>query len=194
MDHFIDITILDHPEVSTRFLMEKSYAILHGVFSQVGGPSGVVPCGVSFPGYSAGTFELGSTLRVHGAAADLEQLALDVSFQRLSDYVQVSPLRRVPEKVTGYAHFYRLRGKPTKEALARRKAKRFGLHDGPNAEVLQALDGYQQRRPKAPYVRLSSNSTGQRYDLAIGVQPAETQVLNGFNAFGLSKLSTVPLF
>jgi CRISPR-associated endonuclease Csy4 len=148
--------------------------------------------GVSFPEYDADKYHLGTKLRL--LAEDeklLEQLQCEKWLNRLGDYVQVGPIKPVPDKPKGYACFKHIKLKGNKAKLARRRAKR-------NGETLQQalshFENYEEPRSRLPYINITSQTNRQRFRLFVEKQEMQGPKTGLFSCYGLSHSSTVPLF
>ena len=106
MNYYQEISLLPNADIAVYFLWQKLYQQIH--LALVGNKSAdnASAIGVVFPEYDSGKFLLGTKLRL--IAADeklLEQTHCEKWLTRLSDYVHVSRIKTVPEKLAGYAFF-----------------------------------------------------------------------------------------
>lgn len=193
MNFYQEITLRPHPEIPLYFLWEKVYQQIHLAFAENANIKGKSKFGVAFPEYKRkGKHPLGDKLRIFSPSAT-ELVALDITkwLLRLSDYVFFTKIRDVPDRIDGYAHFKRLRPKGNNEKLARRKAKREGI------SYEDALAYFKDRKVKLnniPYVHMESLSNANRFRLMIDRICAEKEYIEGFDSYGLSAKSTVPVF
>ncbi len=193
MKYYIEITLLPSVEIPTYFLWEKVYQQIHLCLVEVQNPEGMVSVGLSFPEYDADQYRLGSKLRLLASSVnDLESLKIHTWLSRLADYVHVTSIRDVPEKIRGHVFFKRTQTKSSNPRLAKRKAKR----EGTSYELaLLALHKRKEQNSKAPYIHIKSLSTDKRYRLMIDcVGTGESSNTASFNTFGLSSKSSVPIF
>ncbi|MCF6200140.1 MAG: type I-F CRISPR-associated endoribonuclease Cas6/Csy4 [Hyphomicrobiaceae bacterium] len=130
----------------------------------------------------------------------LEALDLEKGLARLSDYLDMTGVRPVPEqRINGYACFRRHQVKSSNARLARRKAKRENIPYERALAFLNEKKKGREARSKAPFVCLKSASTGQKFHLMIQRIPHESQPKKasqgaGFSTYGLSASHPVPLF
>ncbi len=193
MKKYTEITLLSSDEVPLYFLWEKVYQQLHLVLVEAQDSNNKVKVGVSFPDYDASQYQLGHKLRLFAQSdEELENLNINKWFFRLSDYLHISSIQDVPEKVKGYAFFKRLQLKSNNDRLARRKARRE------NISYEQAKVHFNRRKEqysRAPFIRIKSHSSGKRYRLMIvRIDTDNFQTSGEFNTYGLSSRSSVPVF
>jgi len=183
MKHYIDITLLSDPEFPATVLMNSLYTKLHKALCDLKSTS----IGISYPNHQ---LTLGSLLRLHGSANDLEELQQLNWIGGMSGYCKISQITLVPagtkfrtvsrkQRTMSQSKLNRLlkRGSITDEEAKAYKAKMFtnGLDD--------------------PYVELVSGSNGQRHRRYIEFGPLlDEPVVGEFDQFGLSKTATVPWF
>lgn len=160
--------------------MEKMMRILHGGFSTHGSP---LP--IAFPEYLSGdTRRLGRMVRVF--AKDEKELGkfLDTirTHEWVRDNVTISPIKKVPIKVSYWAFFHRVRWP----------------HRRRSAQVYRDLCLQAERLPS---VRIVSKSNGNPFILAIGKgsfsRSSEKGEGGSLDGYGLSRKSTpvpVPVF
>ena len=123
--------------------------------------------------------------------ATLERLNITQWLARLADYVHVTSIRPVPEKLSGYAMYQRQQVKTNPERLARRYARRHGV------ALEQAMQHYQSMtavRVATPFIRLRSLSSENTFCLWIKKTVVPDAVKGVFNTYGLSAKATVPEF
>jgi len=194
MKCYIEITLLPSAEIASYFLWEKMYQQLHLALVEAQDSNNKVKVGVSFPDYDASQYQLGHKLRLFAQSDEvLENLNISKWFSRLSDYLHISSIRDVPEKIEGYAFFKRLQPKSNNDRLARRRAKRKNI----SYEQAKAhYDGQKEQYSRAPFIRIKSHSSDKQYRLMIVRIDADSdaQMNDGFSTYGLSAKSTVPIF
>ncbi len=193
MKYYSDITLLPDVEVPIYFLWEKVYQQLHLAFVEIQDSSNKVNIGIAFPEYNEAQHKLGCKLRLFSPSRKhLEDLKIQQWLSRLTDYIHITGIRDVPEKIQGYAFFKRIQPKSNNARLARRKAKREDI------SYEQALSFFQNRKEQystAPFIRVKSHSTGKRYRLMIArTKTGNSETTESFSTYGLSTGSTVPLF
>jgi CRISPR-associated endonuclease Csy4 len=192
MNHYLDITLLPDADIGLHFLWEKVYRQIHLGLVEIQDDNGSVPLGVAFPAYDAQKRLLGNKLRLlTECEALLERFNAAQWLSRFSDYVHLTGIRPVPERIRAYACYPRIQPKCSKARLARRKARRenIGLE-----QALAALDNFNERRADAPFVWMNSQTNGERFCLFVGYAEQSALVQAGFSAYGLSRTSTVPIF
>ena len=187
-----EITIKPQPEIPLYFLWEKVYQQIHLSLVEMQDEKGTVTIGVSFPEYDACQFQLGCKLRLFAEDEQtLEQMRCEKWLNRLKDYVFISPIKSVPEKLAGYACFKHIKLKGNKEKLARRRAKRKGET---LQQALSHFDDFEEQQSKLPYINMTSQTTGQHFRLFIEKQMMEAPQTGLYSCYGLSNTTTVPLF
>lgn len=193
MKSYVDITLLPDADIALYFLWEKVYQQIHLALVEAQGQNKKQPIGIAFPEYASDKFHLGNKLRVFAESeGDLATLNLPSWLARLSDYVHLTKVRDVPDKLDGYAIFKRLQLKSNNDRLARRKAKRDGID-------LEAAHAYFENRKEvysqAPFIRMKSLSSGKQFRLLITKEITNSSdASKGFSTYGLSSKSSVPLF
>ncbi|MEI7993525.1 MAG: type I-F CRISPR-associated endoribonuclease Cas6/Csy4 [Methylococcaceae bacterium] len=193
MKCYLDITLLPGADIDHHFLWEKVYQQIHLGFVEMQGADDKVPIGIALPEYDVNNYQLGSKLRLLAKdSATLESFNAKYWLKRLSDYVHITSIRDVPEKITTYACFHRIQPKSSNARLARRKAKRENLTVD---QALTILEKYQEQQTKAPYIHIKSQSNGEKFCLFIGfIENKLGNIDTGFSTYGLSRQSTVPIF
>ncbi|MEE9398380.1 MAG: type I-F CRISPR-associated endoribonuclease Cas6/Csy4 [Methylococcales bacterium] len=193
MKCYLNITLLPNADITLYFLWEKLYQQLHLALVESQDADGKVSIGVAFPDYDSEKNQLGNKLRVFAPSQEiLEKLKINEWLSRMSDYVHISSIHNVPEKMEGYIFFKRIQPKGSNARLARRKAKRE------NMSCVAALSYFMDREEQAsklPFIRIKSQSSGKRYRLIIARENAgDSQTMDGFSSYGLSSKSSVPNF
>lgn len=187
MDSYIELQLLPDPEFPATTLMNALFAKLHrGLVS-----NGEGRIGISFPDAAPKEPGLGSRLRLHGLAADLEKLMSLNWLQGVRDHLSSGPVSTVPAN-TRYRLVRRVQAKSNPERERRRLIARKGV--SPEAAILAIPDSAAESL-KLPYVVLASQSTQQQFRLFIEHLPLQDQPATGlFNAYGLSTRATIPWF
>lgn len=189
LKYYQEITIIPSQEINLNFIMGKVFSSLHIIFvnNQI---ENIVRIGVSFPEYDSGNNTLGSKIRIFFEDKEFsEKVNIKKSLRFFDDYIHITNLKEVPEN-TKYAMFKRVQFKGNKFKLARRYAKRK------NISYDQALDlykDYEQEISKLPYIKMTSSSNGNKYNIFIEKIESENKG-EGFNTYGLSVNSSVPIF
>ena len=193
MKYYLEITLLSSPEVGTNFLWSKVIQQVHLGLVELQDTQGSVPIGVSFPEYliSEKLCTLGTKIRL---LANDENILQKADFPkwlfRLKDYVHLTSIRPVPDKINGYSIYKREQPKVNTERLARRYAKR---HDGDYEKALTMYNNL-NLRIKIPFVRLKSLSNNNVFCLWIKKTSALEPSGSLFSCYGLSSSSTIPEF
>ena len=192
MNSYQEISLLPNADISLYFLWQKLYQQIHLALVENKIEENVSAIGVAFPGYLADKFSLGTKLRLFaGKEQLLEQMGCDKWLNRFRDYMRVSGIKPVPDKLTGYACFKHIKVKGNKEKLARRRANRKG-------ETLQQamihFTDYEGQHSKLPYINMTSQTNSHGFRLFIEKQEKENPQTGSYSCYGLSSTATVPLF
>ncbi|GAB3050135.1 hypothetical protein GCM10027155_15090 [Acinetobacter apis] len=201
MNYYIELTLLDQPDLMCFELWSKVYLQLHIAFVEHKDEQQKVFFGVSFPQYQYNQQKnigsLGTKIRVFAQTKDqLEQLNLTRWLEHLTDYVHLTSVREVPQNVKGYAFYKRKQLKTGAPRLARRRVKRGDI------TYEEALARYNQvvKTTNLPYVQLLSLSTSNEqekksFKLFIEKESIEAVTQSEvFSCYGLSSVSAVPEF
>ena len=192
MKYYQEISLMPNTEITPYFIWQKLYQQVHLALVENKTGDNASEIGVAFPEYNADKFSLGTKLRLFTEEEKLlEQMQCEKWLNRLKDYVHISPIKSVPEKLAGHACFKHIKLKGNKEKLARRRSKRKG-------ETLQQslsyFDGFEEKQSKLPYINMNSQTNGQRFRLFIEKQVMEVPQTGLYSCYGLSNTTTVPLF
>ena len=199
MNYYQEINFRPDAEVSTRFILEKTYAQLHLALAEYQSQRDAFDIGVAFPQYNlneadASQTALGAQLRIIGSSMEsLAQLNLRTWLSRFSDYAPLSEIQQCPPP-TYYATFTRTRPQSQSgyRRMVRRKMERDGITE---EEACASFSGKLTTKSSAPHVYLQSLSNEQRYPLFIQKTEVEAPVAGTFNSYGLSQQgATVPMF
>jgi CRISPR-associated endonuclease Csy4 len=109
----------------------------------------------------------------------------------LTDYIHISAIREVPQKISGYVTYNRHQPKVNKERLARRRSIRHKI------DYATALEHYANMKHKTinlPYIKLKSLSSQEPICLWIKKIEKEPSQEKVYSTYGLSSSSTVPEF
>jgi len=198
MKYFIELTLLSSVEISIHFLWQKLYQQIHIALAENKNGDGASAIGVSFPEYNAAEFSLGTKLRLFAEdMSALEKFQCEKWLSRLRDYVHIGEIRPVPETVQGYACFKQVKPKGSNEKLARRRVKKLGI-DYADAlayfEDTNARKASENKHSKLPYIHMHSVTNGHQYRLFIDLKSEQQQMPGAFSCYGLSNVSTVPIF
>lgn len=194
MKYYQDITLLPDIETDLYFLWQKVYLQVHLALVGQKDGNGQVTIGISFPNYqySPTCKYLGNKLRIFAPSlGELNKLDVSSWLTRLTDYIHVTQVREIPEKVEGYACFSRKSVKSNKERIARRKAKRENISFEQAIAYLQSVE---EQKTDLPFIKMKSLSGNEPFPLFIA-QTKCSEIKHGkFNCYGLSKVATVPWF
>ena len=193
MKCYLDITLLPSADIGQHFLWEKVVQQVHLGLVELQNADAKVPIGIALPEYDANNHQLGSKLRLLAKdSATLDSFNAKHRLNRLSEYVHITGIRDVPDKITTYACYHRIQPKSSNARLARRKAKREGISV---EQALAALEKYKEQQIRAPYIHIKSQSTGEKFRLFIGyIELGSENNDAGFSTYGLSRQSSVPVF
>lgn len=184
MNYYRDITLLPDTEIGHHFLWEKVFGQVHLALVEAKNEDERSPFGVTFPAFKADKHRIGNKLRIFSDSEEcLTSLNLDDYLNRLSDYVHVTSIRTVPEKVSDYIRFRRLQTKTSPERLARRDAKQGNL------SIHEAIKKHKDFIPQytdAPYIWVNSLSSKQRYPFFIVAEKVTYPNEQQFSLYGLS--------
>jgi len=192
MKYYQEISLLPDADIGQYFIWQKVYQQIHLALVENKSSDNTSSIGVSFPEYDADRYCLGKKLRLFAEDEQtLKQMQCDQWLNRLRDYVHLSRIKPVPEKLVGYACFKHIKLKGCKEKLARRRAKRKGET---LEQALAHFENFEEQRSSLPYINMSSETNGQRFHLLIEKQAMEEPQTGLYSCYGLSNTTTVPLF
>jgi len=195
MKFYQEIKLLPQPDIDRYFLWQKVYPKIHSALASIKKENERVDVGVSFPEYNLAFNDLCCKLRFFSKSKKLlEQLNIIHWLNDVSDYVSVSEIQDVPEKITTYVCFKRRQVKSNIERIARRKTK------SKNKEFSyeQALTILKEKKiknktSKLPFIYMQSSS-GYKFRLFVEKIIVNQSSDGDFNLYGLSSTSTVPEF
>ncbi|GLS27959.1 type I-F CRISPR-associated endoribonuclease Cas6/Csy4 [Marinibactrum halimedae] len=184
MDYYTDITLIPDPDFLPPMLMSALFNKFHrGLVSQ-----GLGKIGVSFPKLKT---HLGEVLRLHGTVEALDGFMAQPWLTGMRDHCRVGEILPVPDSCE-YVTVSRVQSKSNVDRLRRRAQKRHGYTEQEAQERIP--DGVEEAL-SLPFVRVSSQSTGQRFCLFIQQTISQQKSESGkFSAYGLSSSTTVPWF
>jgi len=192
MNYYQEISVLPNADIGLYPIWGKLYQQIHLALVENKIANNASAIGVGFPEYNENKFCLGAKLRLFAEDKNvLEQMHCEKWLNRLRDYVQMSTIKSVPEKIAGHACFKHIKLKGNKEKLARRRAKRNG---GPFHQALSHFEDFEEQHSKLPYINMISQTNGQRFRLFIEKQEMEYPKTGFYSCYGLSNSTTVPLF
>lgn len=193
MNVYIDITLLPGTDIGYNYLLAKVYRQIHIGLVEMQTANGVSTIGIAFPEYNAEQSQLGTKLRLFSQnKSTLEKFNVQKMLNRLLDYVHITGIRNVPDKVKSYKCYKRQQSKSNIERLARRKAKRSGINI---EEALNQLKLYKKESfLKLPFIKVASVSSGHEFRLFIAEEDSKAEINNEFSCYGLSAKSALPDF
>ena len=198
MKFYIEITLLPNAEVGTNFLLPKVFQQLHLALVEIKNPQNQVPIGISFPEYvgdkKAGI--VGSKIRLFAKdESTLTKFDAIKWLSRLSDYVHLTDIRPVPEKLKGYAIYQRHQPKTNNDStikrLTTRRAKREGISF---EEALKHYDNMPSKTVSLPFIHIKSLSGDREFCLWIKKTETSETSHSTYSTYGLSPKSAVPEF
>lgn len=183
MNYYIDIEVLPDLEVGAQHLLNNVFAKCHRVISQHG--EGKV--GVSFPQYKK---TLGSILRLHGSADDLNRLMSLNWLAGLKDYCCCSDVSQIPAN-TRYRNVSRFQRKSAHNKRQRSIAKGWLTQE----QAMATIPDTQQQDIVYPFIALKSLSNKNPMRVYIKLGSLQDEPTNGiFGSYGLSSTTTIPWF
>lgn len=192
MKVYQEITLLPNADIVSNFLLEKVFQQIHLALVEIQDANGKVPVGIAFPEYDIENNLLGNKLRLFATEeSSLEKLDIKKWLQKLLDYVHITTLRPVPERVNTYVIYKRQQPKSNVERIARRKSKREIIT---MEEALDALKNYKEEKVKTPFININSKSSNRRFRLFIIKDKASQTKNTLFTCYGLGQESSVPDF
>lgn len=185
--HYVDLKVVPDPETGPTQLLGALYDHLHLALVQQRRDN----IGVGFPDYSLSPRTLGTTMRLHGSQADLQQLLATDWLKGMRDHVRISDVAAVPADAP-HRTVQRKQFKTSAERLRRRRMRRKG-ETAEQAKV--AIPSSMEHRPNLPYLHLHSRSTRQPFCMFIALGPLQSVATQGlFNSHGLGNPATIPWF
>jgi len=192
MNYYQEIALLPNADINLYFIWQKLYQQIHLALVENKTAGNASAIGVGFSEYNADKYSFGTKLRLFSEdKKSLEQMHFEKWFNRLRDYVHLSHIKPVPEKLAAHACFKHIKLKGNKEKLARRRAKRKGET---LQQALAHFEDFEKQRSKLPYINMTSQTNGQRFRLFIEKQVMEQPQSGLYSCYGLSNTTTVPLF
>jgi CRISPR-associated endonuclease Csy4 len=193
MNHYIEITLRPDAEVGLGFIWQKVYQQIHLALVEVKDANEKVNVGVSFPKYGAKTFPLGDTVRLFGKTpGDLKAVRLDHWLERLSDYVSMTGVQKVPQHIKTHVCFKRKQPKIDFMKRVERQAKRHGVSIEAAFEHFKNYD--KEHQLTLPFVSVFSQTWKQHFPLFVEKNNTTSGMAGQFDTYGLSKEATVPWF
>lgn len=213
MKYYQEITLIKSAEISPYFLWSKLYTQLHLALVEALDSEERSHIGVSFPEYRCReegdktVKTLGGKIRLFAETEQaLSALNLATWLVRLSDYVHIKSVQKVPENVTRHLIVRRLRQKSNNDTLTRAYAKKHSLSFEAAkekrirdfAEKHQLSYKQSQRHydnptlKERPFIKIQSLHQQLQYSLEIDQIEVASAVKGVFSSYGLSSRTTVP--
>jgi CRISPR-associated endonuclease Csy4 len=190
MKYYIEITILPNIEISSNFLWTQLFQKLHLTFVQIKRFTNEVPIGIGFPNYPK-KHPLKDKLRLFARSKeDIINLNIGQIFFGLKDYIHIEDIKRVPENTKSFSCYKRQHIKK-KHNLVTRKSRRHNIN---YEQALEDYKNFTEKHIETPFIHINSQSTKNRFSLFIQKIERDSEKYEGFNTYGLSKVSTVPEF
>ena len=192
MMYYQEVVLLPNVDIGVYFLWKKVYQQIHIALVEGKISDTKSAIGVAFPDYDSNKNLLGKKLRLFSKNEKLlEQLDCGKWLSRLSDYIHLSGIKHVPQKITGHVCFKQLKFKGNKEKLARRRAKRKAETF---EQAMEHFENFKEQYSKLPYINMTSQTNGHRFRLFIEKLTKEQPREGLFSCYGLSSTTTVPMF
>lgn len=192
MKFYTELTLIPDADTPTHYLWKNVMQTIHIGIVETRLQTEKIPIGISFPHYNLKKFTIGNKMRLFAQTEDtLKTFDLNTRVDRLSDYVHVTSIKPVPDRIAGYSTFYKVHKKTYKDILVRRRSRRH------NISIEQAYKDYENFVPQVvnlPYINMKSCSIGVKYRLYIEKKDMPEPCYEGFTTYGLSRISTVPIF
>lgn len=195
MRYYIELTLLPNPEVDLYFLWSKVFQQVHLGLVEKQDDQKQSTIGVAFPEYKqeARFATLGSKLRLFAPSqAELEALNVRKWLDKLTDYVHITSIRPVPEKVTEYVVYQRIQPKTGIDRLVKRYLKRHP--ELTEEQVISHYKDFANEQLTLPFIQLQSLSSGHPFRVWIGQKTVAESCEGKFSCYGLSNHATLPNF
>lgn len=182
--HYIEIKAIPQVDMLQTEVISFCLQKLHQILPYFEGR-----IGLAFPAYGNDK-TLGGIIRLFGSENDCDSVY--IKSQELRDYVLLSEVMPIPEKVRSYRIYQRVQMKG--QSAIRRAEKRLTAQGKWSEEVRQNMLQKQSIQRIYPHAHLKSSSTKQQFILAIKSVYKAKSVEGSFSAYGLSQTATVPHF
>lgn len=182
--HYIEIKAIPQVDMLQTEVISFCLQKLHQILPHFEGR-----IGLAFPAYGNDK-TLGGIIRLFGSENDCDSVY--IKSQELRDYVLLSEVMPIPEKVRSYRIYQRVQMKG--QSAIRRAEKRLTAQGKWSEEVRQNMLQKQATQRVYPHAHLKSSSTKQQFILAIKSVYKAKSVEGSFSAYGLSQTATVPHF
>ncbi|WP_196590022.1 type I-F CRISPR-associated endoribonuclease Cas6/Csy4 [Pectinatus frisingensis] len=192
MMFYQEITILPSNEVSEAFLLSKTYQQLHISFADKKNNDNCNIYGVSFPEYSIKNnyTSVGNKIRVFANdEASMNSLNLSKWLYRLNDYIHITKVRKIPDRIKGYAVYKRFR---EKNSIS--KIRRYADYRNISYKEAQNKLAIKEQECNLPYIQMKSCTNNNKFSLFVQRIKTDAVINWKFNFYGLSNSSAVPEF
>lgn len=198
--HFMEVRAIASPEVSVNDILSKIFFRVHGALAKLE----CSDVAVSFPDLSGS--DLGSVLRIHGSEDSLKRIRdMDARgrtsvFFRMFDYIVLYPVRPVPQDVTQFRSFFRVR--PSGIFSPSRARRSLMRSQGRGEDVSSSCVLREPVRKHSVLFITTVSGGGKKFPFFIGHSPVyKTFVPGRFTSYGLSssvsgddKIARIPWF
>lgn len=187
LTHYIELRVFEQGELTLNEVLTHSIQKIHGLLSDYEGR-----LGIGFPAYNK--ISLGRMIRLFGDNKDIASIYDALKRTDVSNYAFIAEPKEVPESISYYACFKKVKTKGSAEY--RRSEKRFKEQGIWNDELAEKLHQHCYQAIQAPYINLYSHSTNQRFNLFIKELKKSEPIKGLFNSYGLgsNNNATVPVF
>ncbi len=183
MDYYLDIQIKPDAEMRENVLLNKVYTKFHKALFDMN----ATDIGISFPNYK---ITLGHTLRLHATEDRLAEIQKLNWIGGLSGYCKVTAIQMIPALVT-YRTVSRIQSTMSNAKL-KRLIKRSTIAED---EIKVYKVKMFQKGLDNPYLELESTSNNHKHRRYLVFGELTNIATDGhFDAFGLSKIATIPWF
>ena len=198
MRYYQDVTLLPSQEISLSFLWTKVFGQLHLGLVSLKDENNCTPIGIAFPEYKKLSSKraekdegLGTKLRILAdEEEELKAFGAEKLLERLKDYVHITSIRPIPNRLKGYAVYRRFHQAKSVAQQARRYARRHGI----SYEEAELLIKQKPLEKSLPYVHITSLTNHHSFELFIAKEEKSQPAAGSFGLYGLSSEATVPEF
>jgi len=185
--YYQDISLI---ECNNQSMFNKLFKLVHyGLVNALSDSKSNI--GITFPEYDMEHHTLGNVIRLIGSKPNLIIFSAFKSLTLLGDYITISDIVGVPDTTT-FVRFKRI--PEVNNSKLRRLASKKAVRE--NISYTDAIIQYKKALKfiKSPFITLPSDSTKQYFKLFIDKEFVDEYVDDGFSAYGLSSVSSLPWF
>jgi CRISPR-associated endonuclease Csy4 len=199
MNYYIELKLLTDTEISLGFIWSKVYMQMHLALVERRDENNLVSIGFAFPNYHKERF-LGNIVRIFAhSKEELQTLNINKWLNRLLDYIELTPIKEVPQEIKTFATFGRKRLKSNADIrrLAKRHAKRNNISEEEALTLYAKTEEKYKRlkeKNKLAFINIKSLSNDNLMKIFIIKKESTEENKGKFNTYGLSNTSTVPIF